>query len=314
MVWVYDRNLRTHKRLHPKSVCFATDLYAVRPDGSPRDRRIETDILGPVEGAAAPVIRKIAPGVTLTDDEVEVFAFFIGLQSTRIPSFAGAVAKTFEATHDRMMRTQFATVERATNFVERYEQETGDTSLDPEEIVDIIMNKKVTFRATERPFLNQMFTQAKALASLIESSGWTFLTAPINSGFITCDNPFTVVPPNGMKFEGIGIGPGLPGVTSYFPVNERYCLRLDQNGFKISFENINAQEVRVVNMNIAANSDRFVLASNQKQLEAVIARSKSAELEKQERVVVEVLEANENESLIKFMVLPRRYFYAGVNG
>jgi hypothetical protein len=50
------------QHLPPKVVCRAEDFYAVRPEGQPRDQRIETDILSPIEGAAARLIRKLESG------------------------------------------------------------------------------------------------------------------------------------------------------------------------------------------------------------------------------------------------------------
>src|ERR1700682_2162478 len=52
LLWVYDRNHETSKQLHPKVVCRAEDLYAVRPKNAPRDRTIETDVLSPIESVA----------------------------------------------------------------------------------------------------------------------------------------------------------------------------------------------------------------------------------------------------------------------
>ena len=91
LVWVYDRVRKTYKHLSPRVVCRAQDFYAVRPEGAPKDQRIRTDILGPLEGRAAPVIRKIGVEVQLTFEEMDHLCLFIGLQFARVPSFSKAV-------------------------------------------------------------------------------------------------------------------------------------------------------------------------------------------------------------------------------
>lgn len=308
LLWVYDRKLATYKALNPKVVCRQEDLYAVKPDKAPRDRRIETDILSPVESSAAPIIRRLAPGVRLNADEIRTLAFFIGLQFTRLPSFGRAVARTVEATLEQYARVQFATMERATAALERLEAQTGHhISASPESMVDSILNRKIRFTATERPFLEHMLRHAEVLSQWIEDAEWTILVAPQSSGFIVCDHPFVSVPPEGATLEGMGYG--VPGARSYFPLTERLCLSLRHGDFGYAFRSLDSRTVRVINHNIAANSDRFIMGPNARQLEAVINKSGSRDLESGERFSVEVVKANQNESLLKFTIHPRRYFY-----
>ena len=56
-LWKYDRRFHSYNRCYPKENCFEWDLYAVRPGNGPEDRRIETDVLSRIDGAAATTIK-----------------------------------------------------------------------------------------------------------------------------------------------------------------------------------------------------------------------------------------------------------------
>ena len=124
-VWVYDRVRKVLQYLPPKVVCRAEDFYAVRPAGAPRDRRIETDILSPIEGLAAPVIKSVDARADLTQEDGACLCMFIGLQYGRVPSFARAVARAVEQQMQQMTRIQFANVERAAMALRDIEERTG---------------------------------------------------------------------------------------------------------------------------------------------------------------------------------------------
>jgi hypothetical protein len=309
MLWVYDRKLKTYKHLHPKVICREEDLYAVRPDNAPRDRRIETDILSPIDGHTAPIIRKLAAGGTLSKEETARLAFFIALQRSRLPSFGRAVSKAYEVNMDQAMRMQFANVDRATATLNELAAWSGETvELEPASMVKAVLNKEIKIAATERPFLENMFEMAARLGGWMGDADWSFLVAPTTHPFILCDHPFTSVPPEGIALDGVG--PGLPGVVSYFPITKRLCLKLYYGRFAMRYWDIDSLYVRLINRNIAANSERFIMGSNRQQLEDIVLSSGCDGFEAGERFSVDVLTSNEMKALVKFSFPPGRYFYS----
>jgi hypothetical protein len=307
LLWVYDRKLQTYKKLHPIVLCRAEDLYAVRPENAPRDRTIETDVLSPIEGVAAPIVRKLSPGVALDRREVRALVMFIGLQFTRLPSFGRAVSRTLETTMDEWLRMQFGTLKRAESALKELESQNGESDISAEAMVDAVVNKKVKAKANETAFLRHMFEQANTLGLWLEDSQWTFLVAPHSSGFIVCDHPFVSVPAEGTVLDGMSYG--VPGATSYFPITQALCLRVRHGDYGFSYQNVDSRTVRTVNHNIAANSDRFIMGSNRRQLEAIVEKSGCVNPEPGERFSIDFLKTDENESLLKFTIRPRRYFY-----
>src|ERR1022692_68106 len=149
LLWVYDRKLKTYKHLSPKVICRAEDLYAVRPDNAPRDRRIETDVLSPIDGHTAPIIRKLAPGVALSKEETARLAFFIALQRSRLPSFGRAISKVYEVSMEQAMRMQFANVDRATATLKQLATWSGEpVELEPASMMKAVLNREIKIAAT----------------------------------------------------------------------------------------------------------------------------------------------------------------------
>lgn len=308
LLWVYDRKLRLYKHLHPKVLCREEDLYAVRTKGGSKDRRIETDLLSPIDGQAALVIRKLAPGVKPSRQEFRRLVRFISLQHTRLPSFGRAVSRVHEATANDWLRLRFGTEARAKAAFAEMERETGTKSIeDPASIVASVLSRKFSARATERVFLESMFEIANTLGKWLEESQWTILTAYRGSGFVVCDHPFVAVPPKGAALDGMGFG--VSGTTCYFPLTKRLCLMTRHGDYGFGYKAITTEAVRTVNYNVAASSERFIMASDLGQLTAVVRKSGCEQPEATQRYSINVIEEDESNSLLRFTQLPGRYFY-----
>jgi Protein of unknown function (DUF4238) len=183
----------------------------------------------------------------------------------------------------------------------------------PESMVEFVQGKHMRVTSTEEPFLTNMVSQAKALASCIVSLDWQVLVAPQTEGFTICDYPFVLVPPPGYDTVKFGIGLGIPGTVKYFPLTRALCLRMGDGGDSISFTNVNADAVGIVNQNVAVNSERFIMGPSKTQLEDIIARSATAAVDPIARSTFEVLRQDPDGALHKFTIWPqRKYVYANI--
>jgi hypothetical protein len=269
MLWVYDRKMQAYRFLHPKSICVEDDLYSIRPKDGPTNRAIETKVLHRIEGTAATAIKSAVSVENITENHIEIIAYFIGLQFTRLPTFMRMVLGSYQKYLDEFARVNFTDVNRTAKILERYQRDTGDQSeMSAETMTDMIVNKKVTIGPTEMSFLQQMFRHAEVCAKRLHESSWTFLEAPGSSGFVVCDRPFVSVPPEGVRFPTLSYG--TPGVVNYFPLSKRFCLRFEHDKEGLSFQNLDSAQVRTINLNIAANSERFVMGSSEAQLRSIV--------------------------------------------
>jgi hypothetical protein len=307
LIWRYDRLRREYKQLPPKVNCREEDLYAVRAADGTWDRRIETDVLSPIDNAADKVIQALTPGTVLTSQQVRELVMFIGLQYTRLPSFGKAVRQMAEATMNEWMRMRFGTLKMAEDALEQLEHATGIRQIDAASMMDAVVNQRIKASTNEKPFIENMFMMANELGLRLEGSGWTILVAPDTTAFIVCDDPFVPVPPQGAVLNGMGFD--IPGTVCYFPLTKRLCLKTIHGDYGIAYQNIDSSAVRTINHNIAAHSERFVMAESRVHLGAVIARSGCEEMEPRGRYSAEVIRPDADNAFTVFTNVPGRYFY-----
>lgn len=306
LLWVYDRKLGTCKELHPASICCEKDFYTIKHKDAPWDRRIESKVLAAIDSLVAPAIRALQTEGSLNVEWVEEIAFVAALQFTRVLTFRAAASVIQEKATEELMRITFANTDRARREIERYVQETGNSvDVSPESMVDAVQGKHIEISATEVPFLRNMLVQAVKLSRLIAQLDWQILVASAETGFVTCDCPVAIVPPRGSD----AVGFLMPGAVKYFPLTRSLCLRLGDLGPSLQYRRVVKETVRIINQNIAVNSERFIMGPDKAQMESIIRHSGSAKMELTPRVAVETVEADNNSASQKGMFRSRRCFY-----
>jgi len=245
--------------------------------------------------------------VKLNREETRKLVMFIGLQFTRMPSFARAVKATVEAHMNEYLRMRFGTVERAAEALKQLDDAGEPSQVSAESMASVVQRGGIRANANETMFLRQMFDQANNLGLWLENSAWTLLVAPKTSGFVLSDQPFVTVPPKEQSRESASYG--TPGAISYFPLTKRLCLKAWHGDYGFSYLNVDSRIVRTVNHNIAANSERFIMAADRPQLEAVVEKSGSRLMDQGDRFTIEVIREGMEDSFIKFAMKPRRHFY-----
>lgn len=296
-----------YNSLAPKVICFQKDLYALRPTEGVKDQRIESEAFGIADGRCAAALKEVVTGKIPADSEtLETIAYFVGLQSSRLPSSGEYIATIYRRGAEEMMRLSAASVERMQSLIDQHAQSSGEKiTVSAESMVEAVRGKHIQVEVTERPFIDHIFKFADFLARTLFAMSWDFLIAPDESGFILCDDPFVIVPPKGGKYIGIGI----PGAVKYFPLSRKFCVRIGDPGNAIRYTRIDAETIQIINSNIAANSDRFVMGPDRKQLESVIAGSDTHEPHPTPRFSYETIDPTDHGSLQTFTRNPRKYFY-----
>jgi len=306
LLWLYDRKLQTYRQLRPAVICVEKDLYTLKPDDAPRDRRMESHYLSFIDSLGASAIRDVQTGRSLHATSIGALSLFTAHQFTRLPSTAKAVSAMYAAAGTEAARQMFANVERAEQVLKKYADETGKPiDVSPESMVEFVHGNHMKVSATEIAFLKSIIRQAASLSHLIKNLDWQILEADAATGFIICDSPVVVVPPKSIAAVGFAV----PGSVKYFPLTRRLCLRLGDFGSGVAVRAIDRETVRIINQNIAANSERFIMGPDRAQLEILVGRSGSTELDATPRFTVETVERDESGALQKITFHPRRYFY-----
>jgi len=308
-LWVYDRKWKSYEQKHPRALCKQPDLYTLVSKDGTEDRAIETKILSVIEDQAARVIARLAPGFVPSRLDIRRLVCFIAIQWTRVPSFIRTAGAVIEAHYDEWLRLRFGTLESASEALAQLEKATNKPQISPEKMVHAVTNGRVKAHTNKAWDIQTMFEHANPLGVWLEHCQWTILVAPSGGNFIVSDNPFVSVPPEEKKCESLGYA--APGVTSYFPLTRTLCLMARHGGsFTFSYRKVDSQSVRTVNLNTAANSERYIMAASRTQLESIVNRS-ACHGEAEPRLSIEVDQPNRYESLQTMTLVPRRYFYSG---
>jgi len=105
--------------------------------------------------------------------------------------------------------------------------------------------------------------------------------------------------------------------VKYFPLTRSLCLRLGDTGSAFEFRRVDRETVRLINQNIAANSERFIMGSVRLQLETIVSRSGSTQMDSSARFTVEKVEEDESGSIDEVyfsssaIFLPKEWVFAG---
>lgn len=304
-LWMYDRKAQKFSYVSPENICCENDMYTIDPKGQ-RDPRIETGWFSKIDGDGAEAIRQFRKN-HLSDEWREAFSIFMSQQITRTPVFRRSILASQRIMAEEFLRLSFSDVERARQMMERHGNHRDTEKVSPESMVEAVTGNHIEVEITEVPFLTHMIEQVKFLWPLLHSFNWTILKAPQETGFITCDYPFVLIPP---KTHPTLTGFGYPGTVMLFPLDRRMCLHMEGRGWATKFISITKSDVRLVNQNIAVNSERFIIGPYKTQLERIIARSGTAAPDPNARATVEMVMADADESLTKMTFWPiRKYFY-----
>jgi uncharacterized protein DUF4238 len=309
LLWVYDRKLKTCKQLHPFSICFQRDLYAFKTPG-PHQQVIETEFLRNVDGTASSALKEL-PSVLATPkpELLREIIYFAALQYTRVPANKDFISMIYETGAQDLMDVTFANVERATAAMKKYEAETGDKStVTPESMVEAVKNKRIKPVATEMPFLESIIKHTDFVANVFTEMDIKILVSPPKVGFVLSDNPVTLVPHPQVKLAGFKT----PGAFMFMPLTRSLCLRLGQPGSGNGPKIVDRETVRFVNENTAINSDRFVMGPSQMQIESVIRRSGSAEMNPNPRWISVKSQDEKGGILRQLIAQPRQVHYRAV--
>jgi Protein of unknown function (DUF4238) len=307
LLFVYDRKRQVYQELHPRCVCHQSDLYATRPtDGRPRDRRIETIILSDFDGKSATAIRELATLKPPRPETIATLDVFAALQYLRVPTNKALMTSIYTAGANDMMEMMFSTVDRAETSLRQYEQKTGKKmKASAEAMVNAVKSGSIEAEANELPFLRSIGEHSGFIAQTLAGIKLQVLVSPPAVGFILSDNPFTIVP--AASDDRLGLANF--GTFTYVPVTRNLCLRYGMTG-RGGFQEIEREDVRLVNQSIAVNSERFIMGPSQIQLESVVRRSGSTDMDPTPRFAFDKSKDKDGSILRQLTQLRRRrYFY-----
>ena len=119
-----------------------------------------------------------------------------------------------------------------------------------------------------------MMSLALEVAQGMFRLNWEILSAPKGHAFITCDNPFTVVPPPFFDDSVQGYDILTPGASTVVPLSSKTAICFYGDGQRTRGGVAYKEFLRNTNIVVAANSERFVIARDEPLLRSVVRKGK----------------------------------------
>jgi hypothetical protein len=194
-LWVYDIQSKQLRPQTPNDTGAIGYFNALEDRDGNRNFVIE-DALSQIEGATSQVTLKIEAGEKLSDEDRHTLAHFVALQMLRGPDFHEDVNKM----NDRIMRLftehLFADRERGEKMWNKADQELGENSvMSFDEAREFALGGEYTIKTHRNLTLELMLELAPNFANIFLRLDWIILCGPSNKAFVTCDRPFSILPP-----------------------------------------------------------------------------------------------------------------------
>jgi len=272
-LWVFDRERSEYRQQTPKNTALKQHYYTVESSSGEKNTQIE-ELLSLVEGLAKGVLEKLTSGSEITREEKDEFALFVAFMMNRGPVFEKSVNEMQESLIRRVGDLMFADEERVLQMMNDRERETGEKSdVSAKDLVEFYRKGAFGIEVHRNESLRLMLSLGYELAHCFRQMNWVVLHAPTKTAFMTTDAPFVLLPPEHWKPSIYGYGIITPGTRKLLPLGPDACLVMFDRGDELFHRSIDVDSVRRINLRLAHQSDRFVIARDEAQLRSVIRAS-----------------------------------------
>jgi hypothetical protein len=278
-VWVFDRQDDKYVHQHVINTAVEKDFYTILDPNGRKTDRVEQMRAKEVEGPMKRIIERLDDrDLGWEEEERAILALFVALLRTRNPAFNSDQNESTEQLHRWWAKATHSSVEAVEESMQKYEQETGQelTDISAEEIFEMIRDNRYQIKNPRQNNVKMMLSLAPEIAQALFRLNWDVLSAPKGCAFVTCDNPFTVVPPPCFDDLIQGYGILTPGASTVVPLSGRTAICFHGEGQRVRGGVVYKHFLRNTNLVVAANSVLFVIARDEPLLRSVVKKGKLA--------------------------------------
>lgn len=250
------------------------------------------DLLGQIEGDAIAVIEKAKRERTITPEEKEKLALFVGFLYSRTPAFKARSQEMTTKAGEKIARMMLRVTpkERMRRFFKEKEgRDPTDKELD--DIIDFGVNPKrsrVGFKFSQGWWIRTMLEMGTEAAKVFFGMDWLFLFASQPYAFITSDNPFLLIPPEDYdRFWGYGLV--TPRARKVIPLRSDMCLMMGDLSEDpvVKFVDTTKEFFKSINTYTLLGSERFCFSPEKGKLEKLVKEIKPYNIPKLSKVRVD---------------------------
>jgi hypothetical protein len=253
------------------------DFYTViGPDGQKTDA-VEQMMANMVEAPMKRIIERLdRKSLTWEGEDRAILALFVALLKTRNLAFDRDQNEFTEQFHRWWAKARHPSPEVVEESLREYEQNSGEdmTDVSAQEIFEMIRDDQYEIKNPRQNTIKIMMSLALEIAKALFRLSWDILAAPKDCSFVTCDNPFTLVPPPFFDDSLVGYGILTPGASTVVPLSHKTAICFHGEGDRVRGAVVYKQFLRNTNVVVAANSERFVIARDEPLLRSVVRKGK----------------------------------------
>jgi hypothetical protein len=271
MLSVFDRKSNEYRTQHPLTTAAIRHFYAIETDDGKRDIEVELH-LGKIEGKAQPIIAALDRGDSITPEDRVYLSYFLGLLHSRVPKFEREMTEVADQAIKAILKRMFPNEEVAASHLRRRGRD-GDISAAA--VVDFVQNERFSVKGNRNNAIDTMLHQAPDLAKLFNIMDWMVAHADPRTSFITTDSPFALLVSDELRQSGKPVfGVGSFEIVKAVPLTSRTCLLMGGKGVRFGHVDFNRDSVRDINLQLAREADRFVIAADEAHLRSIVRRTR----------------------------------------
>jgi Protein of unknown function (DUF4238) len=276
-VWVFDRQENLYNHQHVVNTCVKKDFYTITgPDGAKSDK-VEQMLANMVEGPMKRIIDRLdKKNLNWEGEDRAILALFVALLKTRNLAFDRDQSEMGEELLRWWAKAKHPSPEAVEEHLRKFEGETGEEMADvsAQDLFEMIRDDQYELKNPRQNGIKMMLDLSLEIAQYLFRLNWEVFSAPKGMSFVTCDNPFTVVPPPFFDSSLEGYGIMAPGASTVVPLSSKTAITFHGEGDRTRGAVVYKRILRSTNMVVAANSERFVIARDEELLRSIVKKGK----------------------------------------
>ena len=277
LLWVFDRQNNTYLHQGVLNTAVKKDFYTVvNPDGQKSDV-VETMMADLVESPMKQIIERLDKrNLNWKKKDREILALFVALLKTRNLAFDKDQNEFAEQLHRWWAKAKHPSTEAVENSLREYQEKTGEdtTHVSAQEMFELIRDDQYELKNPRQNNIWMMMSVSFKITKAVLGLNWDILSAPNGTSFLTCDNPFTVIPPPFFDDSIQGYGILTPGASTVVPLSSKSAICFFGEGERVRGAVARRDFLRTANLVVAANSERFVIARDELLLRSIVKKGK----------------------------------------
>ena len=256
----------------PENTGVIGHFYTVTDEHGRKRYELE-QVLSEFEDKAAPVIKKLAAGENLTDNERCDMAIFIAMGMFRTPDMIDSLKAANGHMVRRMTQLTFRDVEQVKAILRnKPDAPTTEEELEKEakDLVEFVKNDQYEIETSHHWALGMAWKMFSNVAPILSGRDWLVVHRDNDKkSFITTDAPLvlTTVAPRENTFWGVGFANA--DALILFPLTESCALVIFGSNGGFAHKTIGAEQIRNFNLMVADRCQRFVVGRDAALLKSI---------------------------------------------